>query len=206
MAVNKVVINRDGTEEILVDLTADTINADALTVGYTAHSKTGAAVNGKNPYARAETEATVDTQAELIYQITATLAGKTGGLFDGTTAIKTGTFYQDSDQDADIVVPHGLGVKPSFYFLVACDDFVVADESKGIYSLVFIVKPYTQNATTYEGRGQITYATTSGSMSHVASSYPNCTDEYFKVTRSSAYVLKGGTTYLWVAGKIDGMV
>lgn len=90
MAVNKVVINRDGTAEVLMDLTNDSVNADALTVGFTAHSKTGAAVQGANPYAKAETDETVNTQATLLDQAIATLNGKAaGGGIDTSDATAT---------------------------------------------------------------------------------------------------------------------
>lgn len=90
MAVNKVVINRDGTAEVLMDLTNDSVNADALTVGFTAHSKTGAAVQGANPYAKAETDETVNTQATLLDQAIAALNGKAaGGGIDTSDATAT---------------------------------------------------------------------------------------------------------------------
>lgn len=42
MAVNKVVYSGD----ILIDLSSDTVTADKLAAGYTAHDKTGAIVAG----------------------------------------------------------------------------------------------------------------------------------------------------------------
>ena len=79
MAVNKVVINRDGVEDVLVDLTNDSVDADALTVGFTAHSKTGETVEGANPYEKTATDTTVGEQADLIQQIQAALEGKAAG-------------------------------------------------------------------------------------------------------------------------------
>ena len=112
MAVNKVVINRDGAPEVLMDLTGDTVTADSLVVGYTAHDKKGERVTGANPYAKAETDATVnaqtnlitqlkdaiaenvskttaevDTQTDLIQQIKTALEGKAGG--GGGTVLPT---------------------------------------------------------------------------------------------------------------------
>lgn len=47
MAVNRVDIHRaDGTTETLIDLTADTVTADKLAEGYTAHKADGSAVVG----------------------------------------------------------------------------------------------------------------------------------------------------------------
>lgn len=46
MAVNKVVYNRDGIEETLIDLTSDTVTADKLAKGYTAHTQAGELITG----------------------------------------------------------------------------------------------------------------------------------------------------------------
>ena len=42
MAINKVVLNN----EVQLDLTADTVTADKLLKGYTAHDKSGASIVG----------------------------------------------------------------------------------------------------------------------------------------------------------------
>lgn len=72
MAVNKVIY---GTT-VLVDLTKDSVTADALVEGKTAHGADGEPIAGTNPYAKAETDATVDEQAELIQQIKTALSIK----------------------------------------------------------------------------------------------------------------------------------
>lgn len=46
MAVNKVVYVENGVQKTLVDLTADTVAADKLASGITAHDKTGAQITG----------------------------------------------------------------------------------------------------------------------------------------------------------------
>lgn len=74
MAVNKVVINRNGVEDVLVDLTGDNVNPNALVVGHTTHDQTGEVIEGANPYAKAETDATVNAQTDLIQQIKTGLA------------------------------------------------------------------------------------------------------------------------------------
>lgn len=75
MAISKVVY---GTTT-LVDLTSDTVTADGLVEGLTAHDAAGNTVAGKNPYAKAATDSTVTTQADLIAQIQAALDGKAAG-------------------------------------------------------------------------------------------------------------------------------
>ena len=74
MGVN-VVIFGDST---LVDLREDTVTPDALVVGHTAHGANGEAVAGANPYDKTATDTEVQTQADLIAQISAALEGKGG--------------------------------------------------------------------------------------------------------------------------------
>lgn len=69
MAVNKVVINDVNGENVLIDLTEDNIDAEALVVGFTAHDKSGEIIEGVNPYVKAETDATVSEQTGLISQL-----------------------------------------------------------------------------------------------------------------------------------------
>lgn len=68
--VNKVVYN--GTT--LIDLTSDTITADKILSGYTAHDKSGAAVTGSNTYDSDTSEDTVAV-AEMISGKTAHARG-----------------------------------------------------------------------------------------------------------------------------------
>ena len=46
MAVNKVVYVENGVQKTLVDLTADTVTAETLKKGSTAHDKTGTQITG----------------------------------------------------------------------------------------------------------------------------------------------------------------
>lgn len=87
MAVNKIVY---GTT-VLVDLTSDSVTADALEAGKTAHGKDGNIVTGKNPYVKATTDAAVNTQAALIDQIMTALDGKVAGGGGGGVSIATCT-------------------------------------------------------------------------------------------------------------------
>ena len=74
MAVNKVSYGGN----TLIDLTGDTVTADTLVEGAVAHGANGELVVGTNPYEKAQTDATVSTQADLISQIKTVLEGKAG--------------------------------------------------------------------------------------------------------------------------------
>ena len=76
MANNKVIYG----ETILIDLTADTVSADKLALGITAHDKTGTKITGTNTY-DADTQDATAAVAEV-------LLGKT---FYGQGEKKTGT-------------------------------------------------------------------------------------------------------------------
>ena len=84
MAVNKV----EYYGKVLLDLTEDTVTEDTLCSGVVAHDKTGVKLIGTNPYVKADTDAVVDTQADLIAQIITALDGKADGS-GGTGAKKT---------------------------------------------------------------------------------------------------------------------
>lgn len=51
MAINKVEYNNNGTLETLIDLTSDTVTADTLLQGYTAHNASGEVITGGCPSA-----------------------------------------------------------------------------------------------------------------------------------------------------------
>lgn len=76
MANNKVIYG----ETVLIDLTADTVSADKLALGITAHDKTGTKITGTNTY-DADTQDATAAVAEV-------LLGKT---FYGQGEKKTGT-------------------------------------------------------------------------------------------------------------------
>ena len=74
MAINKIVLNTDHGEQVLVDLTGDTVAAEDLHEGVTAHDKSGERVVGT--FTLAEEMATQD---ELIASIKTALQGKAAG-------------------------------------------------------------------------------------------------------------------------------
>ena len=99
MAINKVVY---GTN-VLIDLTADTVSADKLMMGITAHDKSGAAITGTNTF-DADTQDATAAVAEV-------LAGKTfyarGSKLVGTMPDNDAVSGEISDRDTPYAVPLG---------------------------------------------------------------------------------------------------
>ena len=94
MAINKVVYGN----EILLDLTADTVTPDKLAQGITAHNMAGELITGENTYDSDTSDATVAV-AEMLEGKTAYARGKkiTGtmpnnGAVNGSIETKDGTF------------------------------------------------------------------------------------------------------------------
>ena len=83
MAVNKVVIN----DEIVLDLTGDTVQAADLPKGVIAHSATGGKVTGTTNYAGSRNAGGSATSAEkLNNSLTIKLNGTSQGAWDGSSA------------------------------------------------------------------------------------------------------------------------
>ena len=82
MAVNKVVIN----DEVVLDLTGDTVRAADLPKGVIAHSATGAKVTGTTNYAGSSNAGGSATSAEKLNSLTIKLNGTSQGAWDGSSA------------------------------------------------------------------------------------------------------------------------
>ena len=71
MAINKVIYGGD----VLIDLTGDTVTADKLAKGVTAHDASGATITGTNTY-DADTQDATAAVAEILTGKTAYVRGK----------------------------------------------------------------------------------------------------------------------------------
>lgn len=94
MAVNKVIFGG----ETLIDLTGDTITADKLARGVTAHDKSGASITGTNTF-DSDTQDATAAVAEILAGKTAYVRGakltgtmKNNGSVTGTISAKAGTY------------------------------------------------------------------------------------------------------------------
>lgn len=113
MAVNKVIYGN----KTLIDLTADTVTADKLAKGYTAHDKSGATITGTNTYDANTQDATAKV-AEILIGKTAYVAGAkiTGTMpYIGTAIEEIHTVNQQ------VAIPQGYH-EGSGYVEIAIDE------------------------------------------------------------------------------------
>ena len=101
MAVNKVVYNRDGIEETLIDLTSDTVTADKLAKGYTAHNQAGELVTGTMESGGSGGEDIIN------YFETSTCSSDYFPIPEGTTTLKS-YFFQSNSTIYKVNIPTTL--------------------------------------------------------------------------------------------------
>lgn len=177
MGVNKVVINTDNGEEVLVNLTDDSVTPDALFDGITAHSKSGDRITGT--FTLAEEMSTQDT---LIAQIAEALEGKAGGS-GGGGGIKVSTTNLHN-VNTDILNMYLSNGKDTAYNGWDATDYIPVKADK----YYFI---YSKSAV--EGKWSARYNTDKGYTGVLPS--PCCT-----TNKTSPFLLKGNDGYIRFSG------
>ena len=211
MAVNKVIY--DGST--LVDLTGDTVTANDLVIGITAHDKGGSAITGGNPYAKAETDAAkaaieaaieekgVDvpegtTLAEMAAAIAAIEAG--GGVPEGFSAFEVIDWTPSADTQATssgVRIPHSLGIQPDGFYMATTKQLELPTEAgksivvNAVCDKTFLWGSYYHQFVTvytYNSSGSSRYSELS------PSSYMNTSEIIVRIDSKTAYIV-GGNTY-----------
>jgi hypothetical protein len=187
MAVNKVVLNRDGTEEILIDISDSTVTPETLAEGETAYGKNG----------------------EKIVGVMEVLSG--GGLPSGVSALASGTYTPTADLTASVNIEHGLGVAPNFSAWIIEDGSFADTPIKlaliGGLAFAKTMKKEASDSTRYNYHYYLRSYTNAGAAGYSCS---QSTTNYLTTTTlrlhaSAAAKLLGGYTYRWVCGVLDGI-
>lgn len=168
MAINKVQYGSN----VLIDLTSDTVTADSLKTGITAHDKSGAVITG-------------------------TMSSGGGGLPTGFSAIATGSHTISSNVIGSntFTVTHNLGVVPDMFLFYA--DGNIAQT----YSMIYAMRSsaFTWRGSSYTTlMGYHGNSTTSMTYTQVTSSYGIKT---LTSTQATITSYNTSTSYGWRSGK-----
>lgn len=178
MAVNKVVYG----DNTLIDLTEDTVTAETLAEGVTAHDAAGNAIVG-------------------------TMAAGGGGDLDLGIFEKLDSGEITTNSTSNVTIEHNLGVVPDFSVVITRAQITSPITSPIIINQIVINKTVYNNTTKYAGNYTTRYINSSGVLS-TASGILNetaiaeqFTDTAFLFRTSSAHSSSTAKTYVWFCGK-----
>lgn len=153
-----------------------------------------------------EANTNVDTEADLIAQISSALEGKAGGgggLPSGVSALTFGTFTPTSDCTSNWPIYHDLGQAPNFFIFYARDTYAAVSDFTGCcYMQTAMPRRVVNNNAEYS----ISFVTNNNLLQTISSTTKLSTalaSNLFVVDAASSRKLKGGVTYNWMCGVID---
>lgn len=134
---------------------------------------------------------------------------KTAEMPSGFTAFASGTFTPTSDLTGEQSIEHGLGVTPNFFYLIALGNMNITNANYVISQQCFSKTWLVGSSSVSSGRRLTHWRNGSGSMSQYDE--PKGTrlgDTTFIISGCSVNnaPIRGGMTYLWICGVIDGMI
>lgn len=211
MAYNKVVYNNN----TLIDLTSDTVTADKLMEGYTAHDKSGALITGT---ATGGGSVTQDQDGYIVLPSTGGGGGGGSGL-----AYETGTWTPSEDVASYVIPFTNTHATAPFYYTISDATGTYDNTTNSCYSISYnyygqiIGAPqYPSSASLVYGRALCAYrgssttsiTTTVAAISHAlnesgsSAGYPSywATATGIKAyTNSDTRYWRAGRTYKWIA-------
>lgn len=158
----------------------------------------------------------VSLQADLLDQARALLSskvaggdGSVGALPAGVSALAAGIFVPPADATtnsaAGYAIEHGMGKTPNFY-MVAIKGGISTTDHVGFMVGAFLLKAALSATDTI---GVVTYVSSNGTASSYATNFYGAADYLFTDTTFAigltACKIKGGATYAWVCGILDGV-
>lgn len=141
---------------------------------------------------------------------TYTASGGDGSLPAGVSALATGEYTPAMDQSSTVSIEHGLGVMPSFMLLASEEDVPVAqDYYKYIFTWLGIMQAYNTSVKGFDMSKYGILVNSNYSLDCLSTNFTKtdllATAYVFNISCGSSRMLKGGVTYRWIAGVIDGI-
>ena len=158
----------------------------------------------------------VSVQSDLLDQARALLSNKVAGgsgggsLPVGISALAAGTAVppEDAISNSDIgyQIEHGMGKTPNFY-IIAMQGGISTTKDVGYMVAASLVSAIVGDMDTI---GSVSYVFSDGKLSNSVPNYYGASnalfsDTTFSVILNNSAKMKGGATYAWVCGILDGV-